>query len=142
MNGCQEVAGGFVVASGDGTKEFEFGEEVFDQMPGLVEFPIILTLHFSVGFGRNHCSFTGILQRNQNTLVGIEGFVGEHDLRFYLRQQHIGSVQIASLTAGKMKADWIAQGVDCGVNLGAQSAFAASDGLISAPFFSAPALCW
>jgi hypothetical protein len=59
-----------------------------------------------------------------------------------LRQQHIGSIQIAGLTAGQMKADGVAQGIDRGMNFGAQPAFAASDGLVGAPFFSAPALCW
>jgi hypothetical protein len=41
-----------------------------------------------------------------------------------------------------MKANRVAQGIDRGMNLGAQSTFAASDGLVGAPFFSAPALCW
>jgi hypothetical protein len=58
-----------------------------------------------------------------------------------LRQQHIGSLQIASLPAGKMKTGGIPQGVDGGVDFGAQSALAAPDGLVAAPFFSAPALC-
>jgi hypothetical protein len=59
-----------------------------------------------------------------------------------LPQQHIGPVQIAGLTAGEMKADGVAQGIDRSMNLGAQPAFAATDGLVEAPFFSAPALCW
>lgn len=53
-------------------------------------------------------------------------------------QQYVGSVQIAGLPAGEMKANRVAQSIYGGVNLGAQSAFAAPDGLIRAPFFQRP----
>lgn len=141
MYGSQEVSCGFVIAGGDGAKEFEFGKEVFNQMPGLVEFLVVVPLHLAVGFGRNDGGFSGILQWHQHPLIGIETFVGEHDVGFDLRQQHIRSIQIAGLTASEMKANRVAQGIDRGMNLGAQSTFAASDGLVGAPFFSAPALC-
>jgi hypothetical protein len=36
----------------------------------------------------------------------------------------------------------VAEGVDEGVNLGAQSASAATDGFVATVFLSAPALCW
>jgi len=55
-----------------------------------------------------------------------------------LRQQHIGVFQVASLSAGQIKTEGIAQSIDRGVNLGAQSALAASDGLIRAPFSALP----
>ena len=142
MNGGQEVASGFVVASRDGAELFELGEEVFYQMACFIEVLVVFALNFAIGFRRNHRDFTGVFQHLQDTLVGIEAFVGEHDPRFDLRQQHVGAVQIAGLTAGQMKASRVAQGVDRGMNLGAQPAFAAPDGLIGAPFFSAPALCW
>ena len=142
MDGGQEVSRSLVVACGDGAKEFEFSEEVFDQVPCLVEFLVVFPLNLAVGLGRYDRDFGRSLQGDQHALIGIEAFVGEHHVGFHLRQQHIRPVQVAGLTAGEMKANRVAQGIDRGVNLGAQSAFAASDGLVGAPFFSAPALCW
>jgi len=142
VDGGQEVARSFVVASGESTKEFEFGKEVFDQMPGLVEVSVVVSLQFAIGLRRYDRGFAGFLQGNQDTLIGIEAFVGEHHVGRNLPQQHIGPVQIAGLTAGEMKADGVAQGIDRSMNLGAQPAFAATDGLVEASFFSAPALCW
>ena len=142
MYGGQEVTCGFVVAGCDCAKELEFGKEVFDQVSSFVEFPVVIPLHLTVGFWGYDCGFARLLQGNQDPLVGIEAFVGKHDVSFNLRQQHIRPIQIAGLTSGEMKANRVAQGIDRGMNLGAQSAFTASDGLIGAPFFSAPALCW
>jgi hypothetical protein len=82
-----------------------------------------------------------LLPRDQDPLVGVEALVGEQNVSVQLRQQCIGPFQVAGLSAGEMKSNGIAEGVDGGVNLRAQSAFAAPDGLLAAPFFSAPALC-
>jgi len=82
-----------------------------------------------------------LLPGDQDPLVGVEALVGEQNVSVQLRQQCIGPFQIAGLSAGEMKSNRIAEGVDGGVNLGAQPALAASDGLFAAPFFSAPALC-
>ena len=49
-----------------------------------------------------------------------------------------GSDQIVCLAAGQKEVDRVAQSVDHGVDLGAQSAARAPDGLI----LWAPALCW
>ena len=49
--------------------------------------------------------------------------------------------QVVRLAAGKEKADRIAESVDQGVDLGAQSASRATDGLVFTGFFLAPALC-
>ena len=57
------------------------------------------------------------------TLVGEELFgleCGEH---------HVGTIEIGGLSAAEMEAQRIAQCIHGGVNLGAQSAFAAADGL-------------
>ena len=37
MDSCEEVSGCFVVPGSDATVEFEFGEEVFDQVAPFVE---------------------------------------------------------------------------------------------------------
>jgi hypothetical protein len=46
-----------------------------------------------------------------------------------LRQQYIGPFQIAGLSAGEMKFKRIAEGVHSCMDIGAQPALAASDGL-------------
>jgi hypothetical protein len=46
-----------------------------------------------------------------------------------------------SLTAGQEEADRIAERIDHGVDLGAQSTARAPDCLVFAGFFFAPALC-
>jgi hypothetical protein len=45
------------------------------------------------------------------------------------------------LAAGEEEVDRVAEGVDQGVDLGAQSTPRAADGLVFADFFWAPALC-
>jgi hypothetical protein len=45
------------------------------------------------------------------------------------------------LSRGEREAGRIAQSIDRRIDLGAQSAFAAADGLVLADFFWAPAAC-
>ena len=71
-----------------------------------------------------------MLPRKQDPLVGVEALVGEQNVSVQLRQQYIGPFQIAGLSAGEMKSNGIAERVDGGVNLGAQPALAAPDGLL------------
>ena len=42
MDGGEEVAGGLVIAGGDGTELLEFGEEVLDQVARLIEVSVIV----------------------------------------------------------------------------------------------------
>ena len=55
-------------------------------------------------------------------------------------EQDVGTIEIAGLPATEVKAQRIPQGIHGCMNLGAQSAFAAADGL-GAVFLRAPALC-
>ena len=77
----------------------------------------------------------------QDPLVGIETFVGDHDVGLDLRQQDVGAVEIAGLSGREREAGRIAQRIDRCIDLGAQSAFAAADRFVFAGFFLAPALC-
>jgi hypothetical protein len=106
-----------------------------------VKFLVVFALYLAVGLRRNHGNFARLLPGDQDPLVGVEALVGEQNVSVQLRQQYIGPFQIAGLSAGEMKSNGIAEGIDGGVNLGAQPALAAPDGLLAAPFFSAPALC-
>ena len=58
-----------------------------------------------------------------------------------MRDPRLGALQVMGLARCQEEADWIAQGIDQGMDLGAQSAFAAPDRLVFAVFFWAPALC-
>ena len=55
---------GLVIAGGDGAKELEFGEEVFNQVTGLVNFLVVSPLHLAVGLGRDDGDFARLLQGN------------------------------------------------------------------------------
>jgi hypothetical protein len=57
-----------------------------------------------------------------------------------LGKQRIGALQIMRLARREMEADRLAERIDRGIDLGAQSAFAAPDRLRTV-FLSAPALC-
>lgn len=141
VDGGEEVAGGFVVAGGDGAVLLELGEDVLDQVPRLVELLVIEARLLAASSGRNDDFLSGFPQRLENAFLGIVALVGQDGCGVERRQQHIRPVQIAGLAGGQTKTGRIAQAVDRGIDLGAQSAFAAPDGLVGAVFFWAPALC-
>jgi hypothetical protein len=68
VDSSEEVIGCFIVASGDATEELEFGEEVLDQVSSFVEFLVILSLHFSIGFRRDGGFFPASFN-GSNTLL-------------------------------------------------------------------------
>jgi hypothetical protein len=86
VDGCEEVLSRFVVTCSNSAEEFEFGEEVFDQVACFVEIFVIVPLNFAVSFGWNHRDLACLLPWNQDTLVGIEALVGKQNLGFQLRQ--------------------------------------------------------
>jgi len=53
----------------------------------------------------------------------------------------VGPDEVVCLAACQQKADRVAQRIDHGVDLGAQTAARASDRLVLTGFFGAPALC-
>jgi hypothetical protein len=141
MDGCQEISRGFVIAGGDGAELLEFGEEILDEVTRFVKLLVILALVLAIGFGRDDGALAGSFERLDDTLVGVETFVGDHDVGRDLRQQDVGAVEIAGLSGREREAGRIAQSIDRRIDLGAQSAFAAADGFVFAGFFLAPAEC-
>src|SRR3954462_12294104 len=141
VNAGQEASCGLVVAGGNGPELLELGEEVLDQMPGLVEVFVKGARRLAAFARWDDRRLAGLGQRLEYPLVGIEGFVGNECLGLKLREQRIGSGQIVLLTAGEMKAGRIAERIHQGVDLGGQPALAAADGLIIAQFLGAPAAC-
>ncbi len=77
-----------------------------------------------------------------DTIIGVEGRVGDQDVGGDLRQQRVGADQVVNLPWGQQKAQRVAERVDQGVDLGAQSALAAAHRVIVIFFLGAPALCW
>ena len=142
VNAGQEASCGLVVAGGNGPELLELGEEVLDQMPGLVEV-LVEGARCLAGLARGDDGrLAGFGQRLQHPLVGIEGLVGNEGVRFQPGQKGIRSGQIVLLTASEMKAGRIAKRIDGGVDLRAQAAAAAPDRLAgAAAFLAAPALC-
>ena len=141
MDGAQEVHRSLVIAGRDGTVLLELGEEILDQVPGLIEV-CVEGARCLAGFARwDDRHLAGFSQRFEHALVGIERLVGNERLGLQLRQQRIGSGQIVLLTAGEMKADRIAECIHQRVDLGGQPALAAADGLVFASFLGAPAAC-
>ena len=141
VNAGQEASRGLVVAGGDGPELLELSEEVFDQVPGLVEV-FVEGAWCRSGFPRwDHRRLARLGQRREHPLVGIEGLVGNEGVRLQPGQKGIRSGQIVLLTAGEMEADRVAKGIHQRVDLGCQPALAAADGLILAKFLGAPAAC-
>ena len=141
VNAGQEASCGLVVAGGDGPELLELGDEVLDQMPGLIEV-FVKGARCRPGLPRwDDRRLAGLGQRLEHPRVGIERLVGNERLGLKLWEQGIGSSQIVLLTTGEMKAGWIAERIHQGVDLGGQPALAAPDGLVRPSFLGAPAAC-
>src|ERR1041384_2778040 len=76
VNAGQEASRGLVVAGGDGPELLELGEEVLDQMPGLVEL-CVKGARRRPGFARwDDGRLAGFSQRREHALIRIERLVG------------------------------------------------------------------
>ena len=77
MDGSEEADGAFVVAGGEGAVLLEFGEEVLNQMAGLIGVRIIRARLEPIGFRGNDRRHLRLLQEVKDPFLGIRGFVGE-----------------------------------------------------------------
>ena len=141
MDCGEKVSGGLVVAGGCGSVLFELAIEVFHEVARFVHFLVIGALDLSIAFGRDHGGFSCRKQGFDDTQIGIEGLVRQQGIGLHPRQQRVSAFQIVGLPCGQQERQRIAQRIDKGMNLGAQSAFTAPDRLVFAVFFCAPALC-
>src|SRR5206468_9053463 len=138
----QEVDGALVIARGYGAELLKLAEEVFDEVALLVEVSVVGAPDAATRHGRDHWGDAGGLQRFDHPLVGVEGLVSQQGVGVELRQKAISALQIVSLAGCQQERRRIAQGIDQGVDLGAQSSSTAPDRLIAAVFLRAPGLCW
>jgi hypothetical protein len=141
MDSGEEVLGGFVVARGNGAELLELGEEILDQVPGLVELAIVVPRSLAVLSRGDDRRFASRCERLDDPLVGIKGLVGNQRIGRDGRQQAIGPDEIVGLAARQGKANRIAERIHQRMDLGGQTALAAPDGFVSTPFLRAPAEC-
>ena len=140
MNGSEEGVRQFVVAGCDGPESLEFAEEALDEVAFAIEGEVGFALDASACVVRNDRGDSALIQGFDQG-VGIVSLVSEKRFRFDLFEQGCRLGQIVSLARGKRQSDRIAQRVDDGVDFRCQPSSGSSDGLISALFFRAPALC-
>ena len=141
MDGGEEVPRGLLIAGGDGTKLLDLGEEVLDQMARRIKLAVIAAWRGPVGSRRDHRGLPSGCQRLKDARISVERLVGDQRIGLHRGQQVVRPLQVVCLATGQEEADRVAQRVDQGVDLGAQSATRTPDRLVLAGFFSAPALC-
>ena len=140
MNPSQECRCRFVITRGNAPVLLQPRKEVLNEVSFFVDMPVI----FALAFARPNTGNYDLLALPQkwfdHAIMGIVGFVGNHCLCVDALKQNIRTFQIRYLPWCEMEAYRITQSVNGGMDLGAQAASAAADGLVLAPPF-APALC-
>jgi hypothetical protein len=135
MDGGEEVSGGLVVAGRNGSVLLELTIEVLHEVACLVQFLVVEALNLSITLGWNDELFSCGEQRLDNAFIGIESLVCQQGVSLHLGQKLVGTLQIMGLPRSQEESQRISEGVDHGMDFGAQSAFAAPDRLIFAVFF-------
>lgn len=109
-------------------------------MASLIQVSVIGQWLFAISFGGNHCYGTIGLEFLTHPLMSIIGFVCEQCVKLDVFKQNIGTVQIVGLSDREVKTCGIPESIADGMNFGAQSASATTNGLVTV-FLGAPALC-
>ena len=136
----KEVSGELFIARGDAPELFEFVEEPLDQVALGIEREVAATRRLAVRLGRDDGD-DACGSETVEEAVGIVGLISDEGLRRGLGDELRGRHEVVHLAWGERQDKRIAQGIDEGMDLGAQTSSGASDGLVLAPLFSAPALC-
>ena len=109
VDGGEEVACGLVVAGGDRTELFDFGEEVLDQVACFVEIAIVFAGNPAIGPWRDDRGLARGGQLLDDARVGIERLVGDQHVGLHVRQEVIGTDQIVNLATCQDEGDWLRQ---------------------------------
>src|SRR4051812_47195948 len=117
--------GALVVAGRDGPVLLQFGEEVLDQVAGLVEVLVVRAQLLAVRLGRDHGRLACLRERLEHSLLGIVGLVGDQRGSGEVGQQSIGTFEVVRLPRREGEPGRVAERVDQGVDLRAQAAAAA-----------------
>ena len=142
MDAGEEVSGCLVVAGSNRSVLLELAEEIFHEMARFVHLLVETPFDLAITFRGNNGFFSCLEERLDHALVCVIRFVCQQSVCPHLRQKLIGAIQIMGLAWAQQEGERITQGIDHGVDFGAQSALAAPDRLVFARFFWAPALCW
>lgn len=118
----------------------DFIEETFDQMSFLVQMAVIFPRFFAVLAGGDH-RFRVFLRNPVQEFLRVIRAICDYSLKIKIGNQVLGLGDIVALPARQQKPQRVAQGIYTGVDLGAESAPAASERLVFLPtaFFDAPA---
>jgi hypothetical protein len=115
-------------------------EEAFDEVAlaieGEVGFAWLLAVRLRRNDGRDLSLSECVDER-----VRVVALVGDQRVGLEVFEQRLGLRDVGGLSGRERQRDRIAECIDDGVDLGCQSAARAADGLVSAVFFWAPALC-
>ena len=140
MDCAEEVSCELIVACRYRTKLLEFSEETLDQVAFFVENEVAFPFVFAIALWRDDDGDSRVAQPFDQS-VCIVTFVAEQRAASDAFEQLPRSANIVDVTARQNKPDRIAQGVGERMDFACQTAPGASDGLVLAPFFRAPALC-
>lgn len=140
------VSGELVVPGGDATEVFDLVEEAFDQVAIFVDHSVEAAPLGCCRASRDHRNRAGCSNGIHGALA-IIAFVGQNPVCAQPFEQWLDLGDVIALSTRENEANRIAQRIGCGMDLGAQPAFGASQrvsfkpifGLIA--FFGAPALC-
>ena len=115
-------------------------DETLYQMTFLVEVLVILSALLSI-LARRNDNFRFFVNNHLDEIVSIIGTISDYSLKVIVGDQCFCLRDVVSLTGGQTKAQWVAQGVNIHMNLGAEPTPAASKCLfrLSTVFFGAPA---
>lgn len=120
---------------------FEFGEAAFDAIALSVEFFIVSSLLFSVGFGGHDGNRSHGFDVVQDGLA-IVTLVGEHPLGLSLAEQFDGLSAVVDLATGHEEVNRQPQFVGQQMDLGRQTSSGTPQSLVRAPFLRPVAACW
>ena len=139
VNAREEVARGFLVASGDGAELLDDVEEAFDEVAFAIEREIASALVLAVFLGRNDGRDLARFQAPDET-IAVVALVADDGLRVDFRHERLGLRDVVDLSGGQADDERVAERVDDDVDFRRQPAARAPDRLV-AVFFDAPALC-
>ena len=140
MKAGEKVAGGFLVAGCDGPEMLDGIEEALDEIALGVKREVAVAFDLAVGFWRDDRG-DGAYFQARDEAAGVITLVGEKGSGLDFGGQRFGLRDVVNLAAGEAERQGISQGIDDGMDFRRQSATRTADGLVRAPFFSAPALC-
>ena len=140
MDASKEVSGGFLVACCDAPEVFDEIEEALDEIAFGVEREVAMALNLAVRFWRNDHRDAAPFETSDEA-VAVIALVGKESPWRDIRRQRFGLSDVVDLAFCQGGFQRVAEGVDDDVDFRRQSAARTADGLIFAPFLSAPALC-